>query len=246
MHQLRRFASLLIVLVVTLSARALGQMYQDPVNHWSARVPEGWLAATPEQLVQINDYFSRVVKGNMQRYIACFAPRWPFEENDPYILVQAQTFDTSAMTIDEMVKGLSGGATKGVEETIKESSGGLVAGTKFEAPVADRDNNRVIYGMHMTTPAGKGSRAHCVMHLTASGLVQFNCYAPDESFDAAKPGFDAFLASVTIDPGQEFKGRKKSKGSSGGAIGGVLGAMAAVIIASRRRRQKQRAAGACS
>ena len=191
--------------------------YNDSQRGWSITLPSGWAFVSEEVIKDAQQRIDAAIPGTNVRFLCGFVLTSPSpgELIPPYVLVQYQAQPMSLLTYDDL-DGLFGSETtnKGVDE-----AAGILPLGASNAPLTsyiDRVRNRLIMQSRLNMPfeslaaSEDGQSRVQVIELTSTGfllrhgVIQFNCYAPQQLIVATQPLFQTLIESVRILEGHAF------------------------------------------
>jgi hypothetical protein len=183
------------------------------------------------ELNKIHEFLNARLPGQVIRYDNGFrragARPWAY----PYVLVQVQPLDPTAVTYEEIERVLS----RDLNVAIKEASGAfsdLARNVSLGSAALDRSRNRIVMRLQMDV-AGVGTiQGLSVAHFGAKALVSLHCYAREEEYQQYLPVFTLMGDSFTFDPGYTFTPAPAGQAPSwmGGTIWVPLAVCAALAI----------------
>jgi hypothetical protein len=224
-------------------ASAQGQdVVRDVQNHWSVRVPAGWVPAPGGFLEGIQQEMARRAPEVSFRYVGALVPAGGDE--GVFVLMQFTPGDLSRVSAVQMAEQMNatvldravGHAAHGLKDIVS----GMTPGRAVFEPQTGR------YAMEVGTTSldGRDSRTLVVGVAARHGLAQVNCSAPEARFEELRPVFEALGASITLDSGWVWdpsapKGANAMPGWVRGALSGAAaGAFFGIIIAVSRKMRK--------
>lgn len=218
---------------------------RDETRGWSITLPAGWSDAPPELLERVNASWKARNPGGTLVFTRAFVPEGSDGSAPPYVLVQFLPLKTRALTHEQIASTL-GMQLKGAAEP-----GGfddVIVSRRVDGAAYDATKSAYVMASTLALPGVEGSvRNLAAGFLTSEGAVQFNCYAPDATFEGRLPEFRTMIDGVQVDPSRRFRAKGepvelKGDGSSMRIVIALTVAAVGFGIArsAARKRQRQR------
>lgn len=196
----RAVLCLLVLGLLTCAARA-GETFKDPVNHWSATIPDGWSAVDPAAVETVRQQMANGSMGRNVSVISVWMPDNVGEDGVPFIMIA---------WINQPMKGASWSDIEGAfdKKRMKEAAekAAKEAGDDFkeisiQEPRIDKTRNCVLLDMGGVSSDVGALRATGAGMIARDGMVNVWLYAkPDDHANQAKH-LDTFIDSFKMDAG---------------------------------------------
>jgi hypothetical protein len=227
-------ALIAVLLMLTPCARAQ-TTYRPPGGHWSITVPAGWKVADDKRLQEINDTVAGMHRVTMTERIQYVVMLVPAKTDGKYALVQWSTGQPAGASFDSFVKGTTKGMNMGAQKA-RNALPDQIAGMSFDAPVVDRERQRLYLPATINAQTGENIRCISCPRPGVGETLTVHCYSTESHFDQNRPELIGIIDSFTYDPGSEY-----TFSSFGGfsfpqaGIAGLLGGLGGLVIWGVRR-----------
>lgn len=180
--------------------------YRDDARGWSTTLPPGWVIGPDSLVERANAELHKRMPDPRFAFIGAFVlSEPPADAGDvPYVLVQFNAIPLRGLTYEEISKGMGVDFSASAQKTISDKFSDIVKSAAFDQAIFDRALNRYVLTSRVQVDGAAPSRTLSTGYLTAAGVVQFNCYAPEATYPQYEGGFTAIIDGVRIDAGRVF------------------------------------------
>jgi hypothetical protein len=240
----------IILSLATITLSVFGSTF-DTQDQFSIGLPDNWTEIPKDVLDEFSD---NVVKLAPQNPKQIYDYGYQLSESKgwlqyPYILVQVKNVGRVASGELKQYKKLEEGFAEGLDQ-VNDSFSDIISNASFGETVYD-EGNKILWTTISMDVEGSGLvKAVIAVKLTEKGIIQFNAYATEATFDQyAQIYRNAFIdldiaESITYNPqltdnapviGGINMGKVLSAGIRGAIIGGIIGLFAWV---SKKKKKK--------
>lgn len=232
------------IITISLLATVLssfGSTYETQ-DQFSINLPDAWVEIPKDVLDEFSENVSKLAPQNPKQI---YDYGYQLNESDgwlqyPYILVQVKNVGRVASGELKQYKKIEKGFAEGLDQ-VNDSFSDIMSNASFGETVYDEGNHILWTTISMDVEGSGKVKAVVAVKLTEKGIIQFNAYATEATFDEYAQIYRNAFINLNIDESIAYKpqltdsapviggintGKVLSAGIRGAIIGGIIGLFA--------------------
>lgn len=223
--------------VSCLFCPANADVYRPDGARWSVQIPAGWEVAEDQIREEFQAFFDANPAIGAFTVKQVFIP--PRTDDDEFrmllICTVAQSF--RGATWDQVERALGISTPEEAERSLKQR-GVDTTNMTFDGFNLNRETARLDYDFRTQTDDHGELVGVTATYLGNDYSVRFCGYTSPERLDADRAIFESVFATFQFDAGEAFVPRSPSRPISPAVVGGVVGALVAMVIIARNRKKR--------